>query len=116
MPLRHPFSPPRIPAAEGRRRTPTPRAGALLALMAISAAFLPAGPAAALASDARVIRVAGERHADPALEALLPTVIGGVALTVESQAGTDLSTSSGPFDTFLASLGKSRADFSVASA
>ena len=50
------------------------------------------------------------------LEALLPTSLGGVPLTVESQAGTDLSTNSGPFDAFLASLGKTRADFTLASA
>ena len=56
------------------------------------------------------------RHADPALEELLPTTLGGVALTVESQAGTDLATESAAFDAFLASLGKTRADFSLASA
>jgi hypothetical protein len=56
------------------------------------------------------------RHADKALEALLPTTLGGVALTVESQAGADLSTSSGPFDAFLKGLGKTRADFTLASA
>jgi hypothetical protein len=56
------------------------------------------------------------RHADKDLEALLPTTLGGVALTVESQAGTELSTSSGPFNAFLKSLGKTRADFSLASA
>jgi hypothetical protein len=60
--------------------------------------------------------VSANRHADPALEALLPTTLGGVSLTVESQAGTDLSTNSGPFDAFLASLGKTRADFTLASA
>jgi hypothetical protein len=65
---------------------------------------------------APVLQVAGARHADPALETLLPTSLGGVSLTVESQAGTDLSTSSGPFDTFLKSLGKTRADFTLASA
>lgn len=58
----------------------------------------------------------GNRHADPELEALLPTTLGGVALTVESQAGTELSTNSAPFDTFLTSLGKTRSDFSLASA
>ena len=46
--------------------------------------------------------VAGERHADPELEALLPTTLGGVALTVESQAGTELATNSAAFDAFLA--------------
>ncbi len=64
-----------------------------------------------------VIAVAATlRHADPALEALLPTTLGGVALTVESQAGTELSSNSAPFDAFLASLGKTRADFTLASA
>lgn len=58
----------------------------------------------------------GSRHADPALEALLPQTLGGVALTVESQAGPDLSTRSAAFDAFLAGLGKSRDDFVVASA
>lgn len=56
------------------------------------------------------------RHADPELEAWLPATLGGVALTVESQAGTDLATKSAAFDAFLASLGKTRADFSIASA
>ena len=46
---------------------------------------------------------------------MLPTTLGGVALTVESQAGTD-SRPSAAFDAFLASLGKTRADFSLASA
>lgn len=59
---------------------------------------------------------AAGRHADVALEALLPTTLGGVSLIVESQAGTELSTNSGPFDAFLAGLGKTRADFSLASA
>ena len=59
---------------------------------------------------------AAERHADPALEALLPTSLAGVSLTVESQAGTDLATKSAPFDAFLAALGKTRADFWLASA
>jgi hypothetical protein len=56
------------------------------------------------------------RHADPDLEALLPTTLGGAALTVESQAGTELATRSAAFDAFLAALGKTRADFSLASA
>jgi hypothetical protein len=58
----------------------------------------------------------GSRHADPELEALLPTTLGGVALTIESQAGGELSTQSAPFDAFLTNLGKTRADFSLASA
>jgi HTH-like domain len=57
-----------------------------------------------------------DRHAAPELEALLPTTLGGVSLTIESQAGTDLATESAAFDAFLASLGKSRADFTLASA
>jgi hypothetical protein len=56
------------------------------------------------------------RHAAPELEELLPTTLGGVSLTIESQAGTDLATESAAFDAFLASLGKSRADFTLASA
>src|SRR5215475_12703712 len=59
---------------------------------------------------------AAERHADPALEALLPTSLAGVSLTVESQAGTELATKSAPFDAFLIDLGKTRADFWLASA
>jgi hypothetical protein len=58
----------------------------------------------------------GERHADRSLETLLPTTLGGVALTVESQAGTDLATNSAAFDAFLSGMGKARSDFSLASA
>lgn len=58
----------------------------------------------------------GRRHADPELEALLPATLGGVSLTIESQAGTDLATRSAAFNAFLAGLGRTRADFSVASA
>ncbi len=68
------------------------------------------------ACGASAAAIAQGRHADPELEALLPTTLGGVALTVESQAGTDLATESPAFDAFLASLGKTRADFSLASA
>lgn len=57
-----------------------------------------------------------DRHAAPDLEKFLPTSLGGVALTIESQAGTELSTTSAAFDTFLNSLGKTRADFLLASA
>ena len=60
--------------------------------------------------------LAAGRHADPELEALLPTTLGGVALTIESQAGTELATKSAAFDAFLASLSRTRADFSLASA
>src|SRR3954469_20782933 len=60
--------------------------------------------------------LADGRHADPRLEALLPTTLGGAALTVESQAGPELATRSAAFDAFLSELGRSRADFTVASA
>lgn len=80
-------------------------------------AFLAVSVAAGMAAASLAQSfAAGSRHADPDLEALLPTSLGGVSLTVESQSGTDLSTNSGPFDAFLAGLGKTRADFSVASA
>jgi len=59
---------------------------------------------------------AADRHAAPDLEALLPQSLGGVALTIESQTGTELSTNSAAFDTFLKTLGKTRADFTLASA
>ena len=72
--------------------------------------------AIALLLLATPVRGQDGRHADPELEARLPTVLGGVALTVESQAGTDLTTRSAAFDAFLAGLGKSRPDFVVASA
>lgn len=76
-------------------------------ILVVSAMAAPAG---------QVVAVAAERHADPALEAVLPTTLGGVPLTVESQLGSDLATRSAAFDSFLASLGKTRADFSLASA
>ena len=60
--------------------------------------------------------LAAGRHADPALEATLPQTLGGVALTIESQHGTDLNSNSTAFDSFLKELGKSREDFIVASA
>jgi hypothetical protein len=60
--------------------------------------------------------LADGRHADPGLEALLPTTLGGAVLTVESQAGPELATRSAAFDAFLAELGRSRADFTLASA
>jgi len=73
-------------------------------------------PSVSTGPSMMVLVADGQRHADPELEALLPTSLGGVVLTVESQAGTDLATKSGAFDAFLSSLGKTRADFSVASA
>ena len=60
--------------------------------------------------------MAAGRHADPELESILPTTLGGVALTVESQAGPELATRSAAFDAFLAELGRTRADFTLASA
>lgn len=90
----------------------------------VSATIIFASPPTAVAavpSDSApatgiVLAADGSRHADPDLEGLLPTTLGGVALTVESQTGTNLATKSGAFDAFLESLGKTRADFSVASA
>jgi hypothetical protein len=85
-------------------------------------ALHPLRPLSGLATIAVVLlallqpAAAAERHADPALEALLPTALAGVSLTVESQAGTDLDTKSAPFDAFLAGLGRTRADFWLASA
>ena len=60
--------------------------------------------------------MAAGRHADPELESFLPTTLGGAALTVESQAGPELDTRSAAFDAFLAELGRTRADFTLASA
>jgi hypothetical protein len=65
-----------------------------------------------LASSAGV----GTRHADPELESLLPTTLAGRALTVESQSGRELATRSAAFDAFLTGLGRTRADFTLASA
>jgi hypothetical protein len=60
--------------------------------------------------------VAEGRHADSALESMLPTSLGGSVLTIESQAGPELATRSAAFDSFLAELGRTRADFTLASA
>lgn len=68
----------------------------------------PASPAATVALD--------DRHADPALEARLPEVLGGVALVRESQRGTQITRQSDAFDAFLASVGATHDDFSLASA
>lgn len=64
----------------------------------------------------QAVASSGQRHADPSLEALLPSTLGGVSLVRESQNGTDLTRQSQPFDAFLAKLGKTRGDFTVASA
>jgi hypothetical protein len=56
------------------------------------------------------------RHADPALEALLPETLGGVSLVTESQHGTDLTRQSDALDAMLKELGKTLADFTLASA
>jgi hypothetical protein len=56
------------------------------------------------------------RHADPALEALLPETLGAAVLTRESQRGTDLSRQSDALTTMLTGLGKTLNDFTVASA
>lgn len=57
-----------------------------------------------------------DRHADADLEAQLPETLGAIALTRESQRGTDLSQHSDAMTTFLAGLGKTLDDFTVASA
>jgi hypothetical protein len=56
------------------------------------------------------------RHADPALEALLPDRLGGVTLIRESQRGTDLLRQSDALDAMLSDLGRTLADFTLASA
>ena len=66
-------------------------------------------PASIAASEA-------SRHAAPDLEALLPETLGAVALTRESQRGTDLARQSSALDAFLAGLGKTLDDFALASA
>lgn len=94
------------------------------AVFLLAAAIAVFRPDAALATSplmsagpfGTVLMAAADRHADPELEALLPTTLGGIALTIESQNGGDLATQSAPFDAFLAGLGKTRADFSLASA
>jgi hypothetical protein len=92
-----------------------------LALLLSAAIACASGLSATAAAPSVSVQMAdilagGDRHADPELEALLPTNLGGVVLMVESQSGTDLATKSGAFDEFLKSLGKTRTDFSVASA
>jgi hypothetical protein len=86
-----------------------------LTLDAPSTPPLAATAAPTASATSRASAQAG-RHADPALEALLPTSLGGVALTVESQAGPDLSRQSEALDAFLAGLGRTLADFTLASA
>jgi len=92
---------------------------ALSLLLSVAIAYA-SSPAAAAVPSVSVqladILAGGNRHADPELEALLPTSLGGVVLKVESQSGSELATKSGAFDEFLKGLGKTRADFSVASA
>jgi hypothetical protein len=80
-------------------KTAPRKAAAILLACCLSAAALAAG-----------------RHADPELEKLLPQTLGGVALTIESQAGSELATNSSAFEAFLEALGKTRGDFSLASA
>jgi Tfp pilus assembly protein PilW len=80
----------------------------------LSPAPTAAAPASAPASAAPT--AAAARHADPALEALLPKTLGGVSLVSESQLGTDLTGKSDALDAMLANLGKTIADFTVASA
>lgn len=95
------------------------------ALVSVAAGMLVAGlPADAgagglfppLPARSAIVAVVDGRHADAALEAMLPTSLGGSTLVAESQRGTELSTRSAAFDAFLRKLGKTRADFTVASA
>jgi hypothetical protein len=57
----------------------------------------------------------GAYHSAPKLEALLPDSVGGFRLTKGSQKGTDLQDPGRQFTDMLANLGRSLADFSVAS-
>lgn len=56
------------------------------------------------------------RHADPEIEALLPETLGGVALTRESQRGSELSQQSSALEEFLADVGGTLDEFTLASA
>ena len=56
------------------------------------------------------------RHADPALEALLPETLGPAALTRESQRGTELTRQSDALLAMLDGLGETLDDFTLASA
>ena len=91
-------------AGTGCGRAPTPVPSPTVAPTTPTTPTTPATPATP------------SRHADPALEALLPDVLGGVTLTRESQRGTDLTRQSDAFDTMLQDLGKTPADFTLASA
>jgi hypothetical protein len=107
-----------LSASSWGRPSPSSRIARLTtAAIPLIALAVHAAPAAPLKpTEIASPTLAQGRHADPALEALLPITLGGVTLTVESQAGTDLATRSAAFDAFLAGLGKARADFSLASA
>src|SRR5215510_7509794 len=65
-----------------RRRPIMPRVLGGLAIFAMAGLCLAASASAQ------------SRHADLELEALMPTTLGGVALTIESQGGTELATDS----------------------
>ncbi len=91
--------------------TPSPAPSLSPSADATPTAVTPATAPASAAPSA-----APARHADPALEALLPETLGGVSLVTESQHGTDLTGKSDALDAMLAGLGKTIADFTVASA
>jgi hypothetical protein len=95
-------------AACGNASSPSPSPSS-------SPSTAPATAAPSTAPSAAATEAAA-RHADPALEALLPETLGGVSLLRESQHGTDLTQESQALDTMLAGLGKSLADFTIASA
>jgi hypothetical protein len=100
-----------LAACTGQAGGPTPTT------MATSTPEPTSSPVAVPSSDppATTAPVAG-RHADPDLETLLPETLGGVALTRESQRGTELSSRSEALEAFLSDLGRTLDDFSLASA
>jgi hypothetical protein len=75
----------------------------------------PGAPSAATTSPIPTLAL-DDRHADPTLEQRLPEVLGGVALVRESQLGSQLTRHSDAFDAFLATVGATIDDFSLASA
>ena len=100
-------------AACGTTSSPAP---SLSPSAAAAPSATPTAVAPATAPTSAAPTVAPARHADPALEALLPETLGGISLVIESQRGTDLTGKSDALDAMLKDLGKTIADFTVASA
>jgi hypothetical protein len=95
--------------------TPAPASTAPSA--AATALTTPAsGTSAASDAPSAAPTAVGVSHADRALEDLLPTTLQGVSLTHASQRGTDLTRESNALNDMLANLGKTLADFTLASA